>query len=181
MPGPPSGRKPSFHSVNRSGNRPGARRRRYCARAGSTNVTIHPLRSDTKPDKWGLSAMPLIAMMTKSSAANAATKKKLIAGIAAAQKQADAAKKAAKLAKLEFRRARQEFKEARKAAKKLRKSVKSLKADLAALAPARPRRKAPAAKLVVKLPLPVAAPEVASPPVEPPPAPHDSPPVAPTA
>jgi len=120
-------------------------------------------------------------MMTKSSPANAAAKKKLIAGIVTAQKQADAAKKAAKLAKLEFRRAKQKFKEARKAAKKLRKSVKSLKADLVAIAPARPRRKAPAAKLVVRLPLPVAAPKIAPPPVETPPAPHDSPPVAPTA
>ena len=102
-------------------------------------------------------------MTTKPAIINPAAKKKLLARIAAAQRQADAAKKAARLAKLGFRNAKQKFKEAKRAAKKFRKSVKALKAELAALSVKKPVRR-PVAKKKAARPAPVV--EIAPAPIE---------------
>ncbi len=81
-----------------------------------------------------------------SSNVTPADRNKLLARVAAAQKEAALAKKTAKLAKLEYRQARRRLKDAKRAAKKLRKVAKRLEIELAALpGPERTRAK-PAAK-----------------------------------
>ncbi len=115
-------------------------------------------------------------MTTKRSAPISAPKKKLLARIAVAGKQADSAKKSAKLAKLTLRNAKQKFKDAKKAAKKSRKVLKGLKAELAALSVKKSTRKSAAPKRTVERSRPMAA----SVPVPLPPITNDLPPVAPS-
>ena len=99
---------------------------------------------------------PTYPMTTKTSRAIAATRQKILAQIATAQKQADAAKKTAKTAKTGFKLAKQKFKEARRAAKTAKKAVKMLKIALAVSAGAKVRSKRPAPKAAVKRSRPAA-------------------------
>lgn len=90
-------------------------------------------------------------MTSKVSVPNLAAKKKLLARIAAAEKQVESAKKMVKQTKIGFKQAKQRFKEAKRAAKKQRKAIKALKAELAALTVKKSARRKSGARPVKRL------------------------------